>query len=185
MPVWEAFQCLKGEHLIELLQYKGAVVKPLDAKTVADIYDVRCAVEVLIMTNVYKNGLTPEMVDRLLAINDLIDYEKPLPEINRCFAETNELFHKSLFSVCDNQQAKDMYVFYSNLLQALKKRYPISVERIRTSQAEHYKMLEAVCEGDLETVKSITTLHALGAKQDLLGRMKEETPRERKGAGKG
>ena len=173
MPVREAFQCLKGEHLVELLQYKGAIVTPLDAKAVSDIYDVRGAIEVLIMTNIFKNGLSPEMVEKLKEINASIDFSRPADEVNQRYIETNELFHKTLFTVCDNRQATDMYVFYTNLLRGLRKRYPISLERIRASQREHYRMLDAFCEGDLDAIKSITTLHALETKRTVLSQMKQ------------
>ncbi len=173
MPVREAFQCLKGEHLIELLQYKGAIIKDLDAKSVSDIYDVRGAIEVLIMENICKNGLPPEKAEELAAINDSIDFAQPSLELNQYFTDTNERFHQALFEICDNQQAKNMYVFYSNLLRALKKRYPLSVERIRASQAEHRGMLEALSKGDLEETRRISVLHAQGAKSDLLKQMEE------------
>lgn len=171
-PVREAFQSLKGERLVELLQYKGAVVKQMDIKTVADIYDVRGAIEVVIMTNIYKNGISSEMIQQLTHINNTVDFSRPPEETARTFALINDLFHHTLFSACDNQQAVEMYILYSNLFQALKKRYPIAIDRVRVSHAEHYQMLDILREGTLEELKNITVQHNEGAKENFLHQMK-------------
>lgn len=171
-PVREAFQSLKGERLVEILQYKGAVVKQMDIKTVSDIYDVRCAVEVVIMSNIYKNGISPEMIRQLTSINNTMDFSRPLSEITQNFSLINDLFHHTLFSACDNQQAVEMYILHSNLFQALKKRYPVGIDRIRVSHAEHYQMLDILRDGTLEELRNITIQHNEGAKDNFLRQMR-------------
>src|SRR5688500_19806519 len=49
LPVREALQALEGEGLITILPHKGATVLSLDAKRVSDIYDLRGAVESLLV----------------------------------------------------------------------------------------------------------------------------------------
>lgn len=171
-PVREAFQSLKGERLVEILQYKGAVVKQMDIKTVADIYDVRCAVEVVIMSSIYKNGISSEMAQQLTSINNMLDFGRSPAEIQQNFSLINDLFHHTLFSACDNQQAVEMYILHSNLFQALKKRYPVGIDRIRVSHAEHYRMLDILRDGTLEELRNLTIQHNEGAKENFLHQMK-------------
>src|SRR5690554_3646300 len=93
MPVREAFNRLKGENLIEIEQYKGAIIRPMNAKSIADVYDVRCVIEVLIMRNVAAKGLSDIRVQELHDINDSIDISLDQNQMNSVFGVMNDKFH--------------------------------------------------------------------------------------------
>jgi len=171
MPVREAFNCLKGEKLIVIEQYKGAVIKPLDKKSVSDIYDVRASVEELIMVNIAQKGLEEAACKNLHDINESINFSDPTESISQRFIQINDIFHATLFKFCDNQYAKDIYQLYTNLLRALKMRYPVSDERIHTSYIEHNKIIDAVFNQQIDEIRFLARAHAKGAKEEMMMNM--------------
>lgn len=171
MPVREAFNCLKGEKLIVLEQYKGATIIPLDRKSVSDIYDVRASVEELIMVNIAQKGIEDSICKKLHEINESMDFSINPETVSQRFAEVNDIFHATLFKMCDNQYAKDIYQLYTNLLRALKKRYPVSIERIHASYIEHNRIIEAVSNRRIEDIRCLARDHAKGAKEEMLANM--------------
>jgi len=171
MPVREAFNCLKGEKLLVLEQYKGATIKPLDKKSVSDIYDVRESIEELIMVNIAQKGVEDSLCKRLHEINESIGFSINTETISQRFAEVNDIFHTTLFKMCDNQYAKDIYQIYTNLLRALKKRYPVNIERIHSSYIEHNRIIDAVSNQRIEDIRCLARDHANGAKEEMLANM--------------
>ena len=175
MPVREAFNCLKGEKLIELEQYKGAVIKLLDEKSISDIYEVRASIEELIMVNIAKKGMDEAMRGKLRVINESIDFSLPAEKISSRFAEVNNIFHETLFVLCDNQYAKGVYQLYTNLLEALKRRYPVSIDRINASHVEHNQIIDAIYSQRVDKIHDLAIAHAKGALEHMLSRMRLET----------
>jgi len=171
MPVREAFQCLKGEGLLELQQYKGARVLSIDSKEASDIYDIRRVMELLIMSEVIKKDYDENFLNELRRINSLTDFSQSKEEINKQYHEINNEFHYFMFSLCDNKRAKDMYVFYSSLFKALKKRYPNEIDEIKQATAEHEEIIDALSKRDEKKLEKMIIQHANRAKNQLLKKM--------------
>lgn len=171
MPVREAFQCLKGEGLLEIKQYKGACVHSLSDRDVKNIYDIRRVMEQLIMSEVIQKDYGEEFLGELEAINQTMDLSQNLTDLNRQWQEVNNQFHYHMFSLCDNTRARDMYTFYSDLFKALKKQYPNSKEEIVQSMREHEEIIQALRERDGEALTAIIEHHANRSKENALARL--------------
>ncbi len=174
MPVREAFQCLKGEGLLELKQYKGARVLSVSIRDVGHIYDIRMMAEILILSGVIASDYGDEFLEKLSDINKKVDFSLPPDELNARYQEINNEFHYFMFTKCENRRAVDMYTFYSNLFRALKKKYPNTPEEISAAYAEHELIIEALRRRDAETLHRLVEQHATRAKHVLIGKMQAD-----------
>ncbi len=168
MPTREAFNRLQGENLIEIEQYKGAIIRPMTAKSISDVYDVRRAVEILITSRIAERGISDQEEAKLNEINNSLDFSLSIADLNIQFSEMNDDFHDYLLGLCDNQHAVEVYVSFSRLLMLLKKRYPLKVERIKSSQLEHQEIIEILKTNDVEGAEEIIKRHANNAKEHML-----------------
>jgi DNA-binding GntR family transcriptional regulator len=171
MPVREAFQCLKGEGLLELQQYKGARVLSIDINDVAYIYDIRTAIEILILQEVIQKDYPKDFLKELDRINSLVDLSLPEKKLSFQYGSINNQFHSYMFTLSGNKRAKDMYTLYSNLFRALKKRYPDNAENIKTGVTEHKTLIQALKGKDETKVTELITRHSERAKKSLLKNM--------------
>ncbi|MCM3712475.1 GntR family transcriptional regulator [Alkalihalobacillus oceani] len=172
MPVREAFQCLKGEGLLEVQQYKGARVLSINVRDASNIYDIRRMMELLIMSEVVTKEYDEHFIEELRRINSLFDLCQSKEEMNIQYQDVNNQFHYYMFSLCDNNRAKDMYVFYSGLLKALKKRYPNEIDEMKQAIAEHEEIIYSLSKRDQVKLEKVLTQHALRAKNELIRKMK-------------
>jgi len=174
MPVREAFQCLKGEGLLELIQYKGARVLSIDVKDAGDIYDIRRVLELLILSEVVKKNYDEVFLRELERINGQTDFSKGKEEINCHYQDVNNEFHYFMFSLSGNKRAKDIYAFYSSLFKALKKKYPNEIEDMKAASAEHLEFIDALRAHDERKLEVLVNRHAGRAKNALLKKMESE-----------
>ncbi|MDR1316005.1 MAG: GntR family transcriptional regulator [Spirochaetales bacterium] len=171
MPVREAFQCLKGEGLLELHQYKGARVVPLDVNDVAYIYDIRTAIEILILKEVIQKDYTKNFLTGLARINSSVDIRLPEKKLSFQYGTINNQFHSDMFTLSGNKRAKDMYILYSNLFRALKRRYPDNIENIKIGLGEHEALILALKDRDETKISELVARHSERAKNSLLQKM--------------
>ncbi len=174
MPIREAFQCLKGEGLLEVKQYKGARVLSFSRKDVSNIYDIRMVMEQLIMSEVVQKNYSEEFLQELERINQLTDFTQPSSQLSEQYQQINNQFHYTMFTLCENNRARDMYVFYSNLFKALKKKHPNTIEEIRNATQDHRSMIEALRLHDAQELSQIIVRHATQAKNNLLKRLETD-----------
>jgi DNA-binding GntR family transcriptional regulator len=170
-PVREAFQCLKGEGLLEILPHKGARTKALDARLVGNIYDIRGVIEGLL------GRLSAENFDQgHLAELESIMAELESSAVRGQDAELVSLdykFHSTLFSMADNPEALEVYERYRGLLLSLRNIYGFGGGRVKSLIQEHKTILAALVERDATKMEELAKAHAMGAKQDLIAQMEK------------
>jgi DNA-binding GntR family transcriptional regulator len=171
MPVREAFQCLKGEGLLELHQYKGARVLSIDVNDVAYIYDIRTAIEILILREVIQKDYTKGFLEELAKINGSVDFSLPEKKLSFRYGSINNQFHSYMFTLSGNTRAKDMYTLYSNLFRALKHRYPDTSEDIKIRVGDHAAFIQALKDRDETKIAELVVRHSDRAKNSLLQNM--------------
>ncbi len=170
-PVREAFQCLKGEGLIEILPHKGARTKALDTRLVGNIYDIRGVIEGLLAR------LSAENYDE----NHLPELESILAELETAVVQGRDAevvsldykFHSVLYRLADNPEAVEVYERYVGLLLSLRSIYGFGSGRTESLIQEHKTILAALVERNAARMEELAKAHAMGAKQDLIAQMKK------------
>jgi DNA-binding GntR family transcriptional regulator len=174
MPVREALQALEGEGLITILPHKGATVLSLDAKRVSDIYDLRGAVESLLVRRSLPN-LTNAAMRQLGEIHrDLAAAVKA--EDSETVFSLNTTFHSTINRHAENPEACAVYGRYVNILGSLRAHYGFSQFRMRQMEKEHEKLLKLLRDQDEAKLDDLIRVHVEGAKLDLISRMEAAMP---------
>lgn len=169
IPVREALRALEGDRLIVIESHRGAVVRTLDRKIVTDMYDVRSALETLMVRNAA--GRMDEARARELA--GLADaYEAAATERDqKAMLLANQALHRRVGMLADNPEASHYYEQGWELVIGLRNRFGFGAERIAAITGEHRRMIEAISRHDQVLAVRIAQEHCEGAKQDLLRQM--------------
>ncbi|OPA80945.1 hypothetical protein BVG16_00945 [Paenibacillus selenitireducens] len=169
MPIREALQQLQGEGLVSLLPHKGASVREVNEKFVSDMYDIRMAIETMLV----RNGV-PYMKDsdynRLVTIEE--QYEKAAEEGDMLLClKLNESFHKIINNLAQNEEAIRIIDRHWGLIDSMRQIF--GSNRGNDIVNDHRMLLEALKSRDAEAATSITRDHVIKAKEDLIARIKE------------
>jgi len=174
MPVREALQALEGEGLITILPHKGATVLSLYPKRIGDIYDLRGAVESLLVRRSLPN-LTNAAMAELAAIHRDLKAAVKRSDSGAVFT-LNSRFHMLINRHADNPEALAVYDRYVNILGSLRAQYGFSPFRMRQMADEHEQLLDALRRQDEAKLDKVVRTHVVGAKVDLISRMEQEVP---------
>lgn len=171
MPVREALQRLQGEGLIELLPHKGSRVKVIDPAFMENIYDIRGVIEGLLVCSCVEN-MSLSSINQLEVINGKIfdaAGENRLLDV----VSLNVEFHETIYQFNTNPEAYKIYKKYTSLLRALRKQFPVSVQRMKVMAEEHTMIIEALKTMDKVALEKLMKEHSEGSKKDLLQKMRD------------
>lgn len=175
MPVREALQALEGEGLIEIAPHRGAAVLPLDIGRVQNIYDLRGALEALLIRLAVPN-LSNRAMAQAAAIHDRMKAEIDSGDTSHLFA-LNQEFHILLYSHANNAEAFNIYNRYASLLGTLREAYGFSKTRIDRMMSEHQEIIDLLRAQDVPRLTALIERHCEGAKFDMLALMKGDEKR--------
>jgi len=173
MPIREALQQLQGEGIVVLSQNKGASVRPIDRKFIADIHDVRGALYPLI----YRDAIAgaDRALDRtLLLIQKRFDLMMARGDTQGC-RDNNKLLHATIEARCRNEEVAALIRRYSNLTQSLRDVFGFEAERIKQISLEHWAILEAFFARDVGKAVAAAQYHSAQALVNMLKHFKVET----------
>ena len=174
MPVREALQALQGEGLITIAPHRGAGVQRFDAKRVRNVYDLRGALESLLIRLAVPN-LTNRAMAKLAELHRQIAERVAAEDFGEVF-DLNREFHNLIYRHADNDEALQSYDRYAQLLGTLRAHFGFSRTRMRTMVSEHEEILETLRIQDEDRLALLARSHMEGAKADLLARMAEAPP---------
>ncbi|MBZ9894370.1 MULTISPECIES: GntR family transcriptional regulator [unclassified Mesorhizobium] len=177
MPVREALQALEGEGLIEIAPHRGAAVLPLDETRVRNIYDLRGALESLLIRLAVPN-LSNRAMAEIAATHERMKAEVGQQDLSHLFA-LNSQFHDLIYRHADNAEALAMYNRYASLLGTLREAFGFSVARIGRMMIEHEEILMALRAQDEEVLTDLIERHCEGAKLDMLALMHNGVTRKK------
>jgi len=98
-PVREAFQLLESEGLLELRMNRGAVVKPINRKFIADHFDMRSMLEGEAVYRAIKNNMP---TDALRTLQDEISRMDEIPD--DVYDDYNARFHQAFWYAAGNDR---------------------------------------------------------------------------------
>ena len=169
MPVREALQKLEGEGMIVLEANKGARVRGIDRHFIECAYDIRGAIEGMLMHQV-SALITTDQLQAAAALNT--DYESAVRPSNWPQAmNLNKQFHQMLYQIANNAEALVIINQRWGLIDCLRRQFGFGARRVTQVIEEHRLLIAALAARDSEKAETITRQHAEGAKRDLLDRM--------------
>jgi DNA-binding GntR family transcriptional regulator len=166
MPIREALQRLQGEGLVTLAPNRGASVRSIDAQFITNIYDIRIALEGMMVRRALRSLSDSDMFT-LYAAESRFEEAVRLEDVERSVAANHEL-HSTMYRLARNDEATDVLARHSELLQSLRCRYGYSQSRLVEVVAEHRQILRAFEQRDLEAAVRASELHIEHARADML-----------------
>ncbi len=169
MPIREALQQLQGEWLITILPNRGAAVRNVDEAFVSDMYEIRGHIEAF---------LTRRCAERIQAddLGQLRDFQSECRKAVRrrdyaAFLEANSRLHTAIYEISGSVVGKEL-IMHFGLLQALRNQHGFGKARLQDVITEHDEILAAIGDRDGERAQRVAYRHCLGARNDLLERMR-------------
>lgn len=166
-PVREALLRLEAEGLVRLYPKKGALVLPMSAQDIDDVFAARSMVESFTARAAWagRAALAPRLDEHLSRMRTFARQHA-----TRDFAAADSDFHTAVVDAADNPVISR---FYSGLrerqlcigLAVIR----LSPERMRRSIAEHAAIVDALRQGNRRAFTDLVATHTEDAHRTLLG----------------
>jgi DNA-binding GntR family transcriptional regulator len=165
-PVREAIRKLELEGFVVMIPRKGAYVAGISLKDIADVFEVRAALEALAA------ALAAERItdDELEEMERMLVRKAEYIESNR-FAELIEVdteFHEALYRASRNTKLEQIIHNLREQIQRFRTTTLAYPGRMRESLSEHRKLLEAISERDVARAAQLAQEHIENAENSML-----------------
>lgn len=169
MPVREALRKLEGEGLVAITPNRGATVRAVNRQFIEDIYEVRTALEVMIMERCI-GRLT---LARLSALELLVVQHREALGTGDLMTMTwiSRTLHTQLFEIAGNIEATRIFQREWEIILALRGRFGYGQERLSNLQREFEMLVAALRQGDVHAANRVIHLHNRAGMEDLLQRL--------------
>jgi DNA-binding GntR family transcriptional regulator len=156
IPLIQALTVLHNEGLLEKIPRKGFYVKKFLNAEIADIFDIRSALEMLCVSKVIEK-MNPEIEKTLKSFMDdfKIYYQK---KNSKKYYETDVKFHQFLIDAADNEILKSIIDNFNILLICYTKGF---VLELNESYSQHNSVIESLLEKDTEKAEAAIRQHIL------------------------
>jgi len=170
-PVREALRKLELEGFIVMVPRKGAYVSDLTIKDIADVFEIRAALE----------GLAGALAAERITEEELDEMERLLVEKGEAIhqndieklVEADTRFHEALYKASRNER---LTAIISNLREQIQRfrLTSLSVPGRRTdSLVEHRNILEAIQARDIQVARQLAQEHIENAENVLIESLKK------------
>ena len=176
MPIREALQKLEGEGLITIIPHHGAQVRGVSKGFIENIYDLRYAIENLLIRKALER-MDEHILDQLVRAQD--KYAQIARRKNRNIAEAleaNRAFHEIHNKAAGNEEALAVLNRFWMILVNLRINLGLSARRVEEMMEEHKAMVEAFRKKDRNAIVAAHARHCENAKKDLLNLYHEKHP---------
>ncbi|HEX7712937.1 MAG TPA: GntR family transcriptional regulator [Bacillota bacterium] len=171
-PVREAIRKLELEGLVVMIPRKGAYVAGLSLKDIADVFEIRRALE----------GLAAELASERATDEELEQMERYLVKISEEIevgdvdkvVETDTGFHSLLYKASRNERLTQII---SNLREQIQRSRTTSLSypgRMKIAVEEHRKIVEAVSARDGELARKLAHEHIQNAENTLMRMIQQD-----------
>lgn len=171
-PVREAIRKLELEGFVVMIPRKGAYVADISMKDIADVFEIRAALE----------GLAAQLAAERITDEEIEQLERLLVEIGRCIEEkdvaalvaADTRFHEMLYRASRNDRLQQILTLLREQIQAFRARTLAHKERMRIALEEHRGLVEAVTQRDPELARRLAQEHIESAENSLMNLIAKE-----------
>jgi GntR family transcriptional regulator, rspAB operon transcriptional repressor len=161
MPIKEAVGRLAAEGLLDIQSRRGTYVSRVDARELAETFEIRRALEVLV---------TPADIEKLQLLIAEMEASAEHQDVAR-HLEKNFEFHETIIGLSGNQKLLTVYRQLRTPIHiaGVHHRSANWVERVAQEQREHRAIVRALRQRDAEAVTRAMTEHLKRARVSLVG----------------
>lgn len=171
-PVREAIRKLELEGFVVMIQRKGAYVADLSTKDIADVFEIRSALE----------SLAAALACERITDEELEELEHLLIKVNQC-TENNDLeklvevdtqFHDVLYRASRNERLAQIINNLREQIQRFRKISMGAPGRMRETLKEHKLLVEAIAERNVDLARTLAQEHIENAENRMMEAIREE-----------
>jgi DNA-binding GntR family transcriptional regulator len=165
-PVREAIRKLELEGLVLMIPRKGAYVAGISMKDIADVFEIRRALEGLAARLAAERSTEPELeeMERILIKTAELAEQEKVEEI----IVWDIKFHESLFKAAHNERLQSMGANLREQVQRFRTSSLHHAGRLKIAQEEHRKIVEAISERESEKAQNRAYEHIESAENSLM-----------------
>lgn len=171
IPIREAVRELAGEGLVELHAHKGAVVRGVDIRFVRNMYEIRSALEQMLVSLAVER-LRDDDLDTIRSAAKDYEVASSTDDVQEMLA-ANARLHRTINGSADNPEALRILEQGWELVLALRFRFGFGADRITTIIEEHRALVDAIGRRSAADAVDITRKHCDSACRDLVQQMKK------------
>ncbi|KGM36038.1 GntR family transcriptional regulator [Inquilinus limosus] len=172
IPVREALRQLEGDRLVVIESHKGAILRGVSPKFVADMHDTREAIETLLVRRATEN-VTDEQSAHLESLAAAYEQAAETKNADR-MVEANLRLHRFIAKIADNPEAAEIHERGWELVISIRNRYGFGENRVAAIIDQHRRLVAAIKARDKDLAVAVAQEHCQSAKLDLLERMELE-----------
>jgi DNA-binding GntR family transcriptional regulator len=169
MPVREALRELQGDGLVVIEPNRGARVRTIDANFIDHLYEIRVAIEVLLIRRAAERCRSSD-IEELRAIEDVLERRISSGDYSAVVAQ-NRVFHQTINRIADNADAQPIIDRHWTLLAALWRHYGYGESRFAGVANDHRHLIAALAAHDVDAAGIIMGAHSTKAKLVLKDRV--------------
>ncbi|MGY0390673.1 GntR family transcriptional regulator [Nocardioides sp. WG-D5] len=163
-PLREALRRLIAENLLDQHATGGVFVPKLDARDIAELYEVRAALESM-MAAAASTKATPEDITELEGI---VARNAALVSFADDAMNLGKALHAKVGTIADNSWALRLHDQVANQMTRYRLFTNHTQERRDQALADHRTIFEAIRDGDAERAAAIAHSHVLDARDEAL-----------------
>lgn len=172
IPVREALQALNSEGLVILTPGQGASVVELERDDIADLYDLRLALEPRLASDVIA-GLSPRDHQRLAELTSLMhdarEHTDSDDDLHReRWSSLNHEFHEHMYVATGRDHTVRIVLQLMDLVEPYSRLYVHLLGGVDRASAEHDRMVAAIERHDVDALADHVRAHLDGARRELL-----------------
>lgn len=165
-PVREAIRKLELEGFVVMMPRKGAYVSGISLKDIADVYEVRTALEAL-AAGLAAERITDEELEKLERLLIAVTEAAENNDLDRWVRQDID-FHDIIYKASRNDRLMQII---SNLMEQLHRFRSTSLAypgRMKIAVEEHKKIVEAISERNVSLAQSLAQEHVENAENSML-----------------
>ncbi|MGO4331408.1 GntR family transcriptional regulator [Cupriavidus sp. 2TAF22] len=164
--VRDALAALDRMGLIERRKNIGALVRSFSVQEVKELYEVRTMLETEAARRIDLE-IVPSRIDHLIAIQRQHDAAVAAGDARTVF-RVNLAFHRELFALCSNNTLQKAISEFARQTHPIRFASLVSAEYRERARKEHWLMIEALKEGDIDTLVTLCAGHLLPSRDAYL-----------------
>ena len=176
-PLREAARSLEQLGLVEIVRNRGVFVRRISLRDALDVYDVRAGLA-RVAGRLAARRVSTAQLDGLEGLHEQME-ETRRHHDSDAYYEVNQQFHARLFEVAGNARLASIHEATEKELQLFLRRGVLGSARLKTSNLEHRRILDAIRDGDEEEAARTFERHCLRGKQRMLDSLASTEDRSR------